>query len=473
MVDSSATEMQKSFAAALKKKMDEMFSQQTNGAFETMSVPNGMYWGIQFGGNNYYNRNFLNQANLQAIRGSNGILTIGNDLFTQLYKDILGATVFAFSQSDEKANAQDNTNNQSQVQALINGWETDMGSPITKAQMDGAFPTTKLGYILGQYVSKWSSNPDNVPDAFPNFKPALLVYLAQAAISARLGTQAAALNERLKAARANSVAGTADNGGLPISANEYYLPLGPFPTQNKINSSLQTLTNKVSMNFKLENFSSNTSRLSIEGKTGFTIPILDFASIGVSGGAKYTVDKYASSSTVINTDITYEGITFVEAPLTDANLSGDNKKGWYWNDGLSDGIRNVWTSGSNPSKTGLALHSTQYPVDEYFGTGKKFSRIKTWILSQEPTIKMQFCGADASKIKTDFKQTSHVGVKLFGLIDVGSVDQSYQVTDVDDKSVAGCVTVTMGSTKTIGTTTSADARAYVVGGVPSYPPNNT
>src|SRR5439155_11146416 len=140
------------------------------------------------------------------------------------------------------------------------------------------------------------------------------------------------------------LAGTVANGGLQTSSDSYYQPLGPFPTQNKINSSLQTLTNKVSMNFKLENFSSKESRLSIEGKTGFTIPIFDFASIGVSGGAKYTVDKYASSSTVINTDITYEGITFVEVPLTDANLTGDNKSGWYWNDGLSDATRNVWRS---------------------------------------------------------------------------------------------------------------------------------
>src|SRR5438445_3548365 len=205
-----------------------------------MSVPNGLYCGIQFGPNNYYNKNFLNQANLLAIRGSNGILAIGNDLFTGLYNNILGATVFAWSQSDEKAMAQDNTNNQSQVQALITGWETDMGKPIAQTQMDEAAPPTKLGYILGQYVTKWAGDPDKVPDAFPNFKPALLVYLAQAAISARLGTQAAALNARLKAARANSLAGTVANGGLQTSSDSYYQPLGPFPTQNKINSSLQT-----------------------------------------------------------------------------------------------------------------------------------------------------------------------------------------------------------------------------------------
>jgi hypothetical protein len=473
MVDSSPTAMQLAFADALKEKLNKQFSGQTDGKFETMSVPNGLYWGIQFGGNNYYNNNFLNQINLQAIRGSNGILTVGNDQFTVLYNGILGGIVFAWSQSDEKAMNQDNATNSAQVQALINSWETDMGKPITQAQMDGAAPPTKLGYILGQYVDKWSSDPDKVPEAFPNFKPALLVYLQQAAISARFGTQAARFNGRLIEARKNSLAGTAANGGLPISADAYYQPFGPFPTQNAINSGLLTLTNKASINFKLENFSSKESHLSIEGKTGFTIPIFDFASIGVSGGAKYTVDKYASSSTVINTDITYEGITFVQAPLTDANLTADNKKGWYANDVLSDAIGNVWTSGSNPPKTGLSLHTTQYPVGDYFGPGKKFSRIKTWVLSQEPTIKMQFCGADASKIKTDFKQNSKVSVKLFGLFDIGSVEQSYQVTDVDDKSVAGCVTVTMGSTKKIGSTTDKDFRAYVVGGVPSYPPNNT
>src|SRR5881392_3237752 len=125
MVDSNPTELQQAFAAALKDKLNKAFSQQTNGNFETMSVPNGLYCGIQFGPNNYYNKNFLNQANLLAIRGNNGILALGNDLFTGLYNNILGATVFAWSQSDEKAMAQDNTNNQSQVQALITGWETD------------------------------------------------------------------------------------------------------------------------------------------------------------------------------------------------------------------------------------------------------------------------------------------------------------------------------------------------------------
>jgi len=133
----------------------------------------------------------------------------------------------------------------------------------------------------------------------------------------------------------------------------------------------------------------------------------------------------------------------------------------------------VWTSGTNPPKTGYSLHSDQYPVNDYFGPGKKFSRIKTWVVSQQPTIKMKFCGADISRIKTDFQQNAHVGVKLFGLFDVGSVDQSYQVTNVDDKSVQGCVIVTMGPTVTIGTTPSSDSRAYILGGVSSYPPNNT
>ncbi len=66
---------------------------------------------------------------------------------------------------------------------------------------------------------------------------------------------------------------------------------------------------------------------------------------------------------------------------------------------------------------------------------KKFSRIKTRVISQTQTISMNFCGADTSKIVTDFREKSRVDVKLFGLFGFGSVDQSYEVKTVDTKSV--------------------------------------
>ena len=468
MTDSSITPAQQAFIAALNKKLQDQFSSQLDGTFETMSVPNGFYWGIQFGPNNYYNQNSLNQVNLQAIEGSNGLLTISNANFTTLYNSIMGDVVFGFSQADKQALQQDEANNQSQIQAVINSWESDMGAPITTAQMQSAVPPTKLGFIQAQVVKLWDNNVDEIPTSMQSFKTAYQTYEVSAQIAWRLLSQSAAGMQRLDAARANSKNPTAANGGLPIAAGAFYQPFGPFPTQNTINGGLQTLANKASIDIDLSNFSSTASTFSVDAKAGFSIPILDFMTIDVGASTSYTLDKYASSKTTLKMSITYEGVTIVGTPLTDANLATDNKKGWYTNDVLSQAIGNT-----DQSQTGYFLKGSQYPVDDYFGPGKKFSRIKTWVLSQQPTISMQFCGAETSTIVSDFKESTSVSVKLFGIFNIGSASQSYEVKKVDNKSVEGCVTVEMGPPVVVGTTPAADATAYVIGGVPSYPPDYT
>src|ERR1700731_4835787 len=126
---SSITPAQQAFMDALKQKLNQQFSTLTNGKFETISVPDGFYWGIQFGPNNYYNKNSLNQMNLQAITASNGNLAIGNANFTTLYNSIMQAVVFDFSQGDLDDLAKDNAAFQAQIQAVINSWESDNGAP--------------------------------------------------------------------------------------------------------------------------------------------------------------------------------------------------------------------------------------------------------------------------------------------------------------------------------------------------------
>ena len=468
MPDSSITPAQEAFIAALNKKLQQQFSSQLDGTFETMSVPNGFYWGIQFGPNNYYNEKALNQINLQAIEGSNGMLTIANANFTTLDNSILGDIVFGFSQADTQALQQDEANNQSQIQAVINSWETDMGAPITTVQMQSAVPPTKLGYIQAQVLKNWDNNVDKIPTSMQGFKVAYQTYEVSAQIAFRLLSQSAAGMARLAAARANSKTATAANGGLPIAAGKFYQPFGPFPTQNTINGGLQTLTNKASVDIDLSNFSSTASKFSVDGSVGFSIPILDFMSIDVGASTSYKLNKYASSQTTLKMTITYEGVTIVGTPLTASNLSSDNTKGWYTNDILSQAIGNTQLT-----QTGYSLKGSQYPVDEYFGPGKKFSRIKTWVLSQQPTISMQFCAADTSQVESDFKESTSVSVSLFGIFNIGSVSQSYEVKKVDSKSIEGCVTVEMGPPVAVGSTPAADATAYVVGGVPSYPPDHT
>ena len=101
-MSSDITQAQQEFITMLKKKLSDQFSNQLDGTFEMMNVPNGFYWGIQFGPNNFYNQKSLNQVDLQAIEGSNGLLTVGDSNFTTLYNSVLGSIAYQFSEEDQK-----------------------------------------------------------------------------------------------------------------------------------------------------------------------------------------------------------------------------------------------------------------------------------------------------------------------------------------------------------------------------------
>jgi hypothetical protein len=64
-------------------------------------------------------------------------------------------------------------------------------------------------------------------------------------------------------------------------------------------------------------------------------------------------------------------------------------------------------------------------------------------------------------------------VDLFGLFRIGSASSNYSVNKVDTSSSDGSVTVTFGSPEPSGTIPIEQQVAYVMGGVPSYPPNES
>ena len=468
MTSGNITLARQGFTRALNSKLRERFSNQLDGTFEAMSVPSGFHWGIQFGPNNYYNENSLNQINLQASKDRDGNLTVGKANFTTLYHDIMSAIVFGFSAADEKALHQAEADAPSQIHQVIVSWEQDFGR-ITEEQQKSAFPSTKLGYIQLKVQGHWGGDVNNIPPMMQAFKNAYQGYQVSAPVSNRLTTESAQAMVRLNAARANSLTAEEGNGGLQTGAAAYYQPFGPFPTQDDIKRGLQTLSNNLSVELYLSDFSSKDSVLSVEGNAGISIPHLDFMTIDLGGSSQYTVDRYASSGTTLAVSIKYDGVTFLGAPLTDANLSSDLKTGWYANDILVQAIENT-----KQDKTGYSLQGSQYPVSEYFGAGKKFSRVKTWVLSQQPTISIQFRGADESTIVTDFKEHASLGIALFGIFGIGKVKESYEVRKVESDGLSGCVTVEMGPSKVVGSSGPEDtSTTYVVGGVPSYPPSQT
>jgi len=120
----------------------------------------------------------------------------------------------------------------------------------------------------------------------------------------------------------------------------------------------------------------------------------------------------------------------------------------------------------------MGIARTIGSVDDLFGPGKAFSRLKTFVISQQPTMVLTFTGTDVSKVTSDFKVGASIKLDLFGLFTLGQASGSYAVQDVRENTKDGSVTVTFGPPKVSGTIPLQQQVAYVMGGVASYPPDN-
>ena len=102
----------------------------------------------------------------------------------------------------------------------------------------------------------------------------------------------------------------------------------------------------------------------------------------------------------------------------------------------------------------------------------KLGRLKTAVISQVPIVSVTFTGADVSTFASAFRENGSAEVKLFGFIPLGGANESYQVNSVETSTGGGSVTITFGPPNLQGQTPDNQSTAYLMGGVPSYPPNN-
>ncbi|HEV2481553.1 MAG TPA: hypothetical protein VGS79_17905 [Puia sp.] len=459
--DSSITPGQQAFIDAIQQKVSTMLSTRLDGTFQVVNYPSGFNYGITYGNNAYYNKATLRDIDTLLGLSDNGGLELTGAGFSGLYAQILPAVAFVFSQADQQTMQNQDTAASAQVASILTEFQ-NVGGVYTNPLPFGG----KLQDVFNQLIKMYGSL-SNIPNTMNALRNAIASYQATAGASYALHAKYYQATAYLAAALANTVSPSATNGGMQTDASSYYVGFTPekLPTANQLIGGLNTTSNAVTVDISLSNFSSTSSQLSISGGFGFSIPIGDILNLSIGGSASYSVSKYASSATHVTMNINYPGVTLFAS--TPSILSTDNSTGWYANDILADVV-----SKTGHDATGFALQGSQFNVSELFGTGNTFSRLKTFVISQQPTIKMTFFGADTDSIVSDLKVNASAKLDLFGLFTLGSVSGSYNVQNVDTHSVAGAVVVTFGPPQISGTIPLQQQVCYVMGGVASYPPNN-
>lgn len=459
---SAVSPAQQAFIDNIQQQVSKFLARQLDGAFSMVSYPSGFNYGITYGTSAYYNKATLQDIDTLLGKASNGQLDLTGAGFANLYAEILQAVTFSFSQQDQQTMNKQDAAASAQIASVLTEFTNAGGTFSNPLPSIGG----KLQDVFDQLTKAYGSL-SNLPDTLNALRNAIASYKSLAADSYALHNRYYAAKARVDAAVANATTPTASNGGMQVDGTTYYVGYTPnkLPTVNALIGGLSTAGNAVSISLTLSSFSATSSNLSIGGGAGFSFPLAEVIGISVNSSSSYDLSRYTSSSSNVTLDITYPGVTMF--PSIPSVLSTDNTTGWYANDILQEVVAKT-----GEGATGYQLQGSEFHVGELFGPGKTFSRLKTFVISQQPTIKMTLTGVDTSKVTSDFQQSNTVSISLLGLFTIGSASSNYSVQQVDASSEAGTVTITFGPPQVSGTIPSQQQVAYVLGGVASYPPDN-
>lgn len=461
LATSSVSSGQQAFIDAIQSQVGNFLGTQLDGAFSMISFPAGFHYGITFGSNGFFNQATLQEIDTLLSVDSNGRIELEASVpFSSLYSQILGAIEFKFSQQDTDTMNSEDTAANAEIASILTDF-TDAGGTFSNPLPLGG----KLQDVINQMTKQFGSL-SNLPPSLNSLRNALATYQETAGASSSLHNQASAATARLAAAIANVTTPTASNGGMQVNATDFFVGFNPseLKTFAQLNDGLNTASNSIGVQIDLSHFNSDSTTMNLQGQGGIEIPVDDFISISVNAQASFGLSRYTSAASTVAVSINYPGVTLF--PSSPSALSVNDTTGWYDNEILQEVIAKT-----GQDATGYQLGSHEFNVEDLFGPDKKFSRLKTFVISQQPTISMTFTGANSSQLATDFQLNVQVEVDFLGF-PVGSGSGSYAVQKINNDSQSGTVTLVFGPPTASSTTPPEQLVAYVLGGVASYPPNN-
>jgi hypothetical protein len=323
---------------------------------------------------------------------------------------------------------------------------------IALIQMTGTMQTTWLNPSFQEKLKADSSYPyqhmndfDQIFSGIPLSVPAQMrdlikqVYNAQGAAGGITAKQANA-TQILSGVRNNVQHPSQANGGLKLSGSDKMIPgmifqpqdpmtltneLGAYPTQGLTYSAIVTKSSSSTLTFEA----------SVGG--GISIPILDFFSIGLSGGAKTSIfnNDFAGSRFTIKLTVnnpTLQPIMTVTPMLYNITT----QQGWLYVDPVKEAIKN----GRNTDVTGFVFDGgvPSFHLEE----GGDFGYINTLVLSQFLELSLVFEQCNSTEVRKYFEQYASATISFLG-IPLGGVSQSSTYSYSYSNQTETTITVTL------------------------------
>lgn len=386
--------------------------------------------------------------------------------FTNLYIQAITAISWSLSKSDQAL--LNNAANAATVQAAAvqNAWIAAFGSLPPG--------TNPISDIAGIIATTWASQPttlqaiqnslslsdllDLTPAAGQPVLPVFVNWLNAIGSQLSLQNSVSMNNGYLRRARQAAQQATTTNGGLALN-NGTTVPAYQVANQvADIQNALQT-GSPVTMSMTVTRSTTDEFTVSVEGKTGFSIPVLDFLSIGIGGNANYFSSDLATTDNETTVEMSFPGVNLVNFGPVPFQQTGTSLS-WYWMDPIVQAIKN------GTSDVSGFKFSPVPPID--FSSSGPFGFVMGAAISGYPTITITIKSASYSKIQKTFQQTVSSSVSFLG-IELASASESTYSNNVVVDAANSTVTITLSPPQSLVAGTVNASQAWVLGVQANYP----
>jgi hypothetical protein len=429
------------------------------------------YWqnpaNLVFSGTTYNWINYSLKANTTPTQ-------LDTNLFSAEFIEVFSKVNYQLSKADQAALNQAQANATNQQMALLTAWKAAYGSlpPATPTMQPidvimntiattWAVPATTLSAI--QLAPNLNALLNNTPASGQPIRPVLANYLQALGSSISLQNATTMNNGYLQTALLAAQSPSASNGGLTIDTITKLVPAYQVATPlADIINGLSATSNAIAVSMDVQRTSSSELQVSVNGSTGFSIPVFDFFTLGVGANASYFSDSIATSSNTVHIDMSFTGITLVNfGPVSYNPSTGLN---WLWMQPITDAIRN-----GTGDVTGFKFSPA---CDTDFSANGPFGYLSGVAISNYPTINITVKSSDYQSIATTIQQSVTVSASFLG-IPLGSSTESTYSHSVKTDASSSSVTITLSAPVASVAGSNESSLGWILGAQTSYPAAST
>lgn len=386
--------------------------------------------------------------------------------FVNLYIQALSAISWSLSKADQATLNIAASNATKQAAAVQNAW-----LQAFKKLPAGSSPIDDIAKII---TTTWASTPttlmaiqnsinlgkllDQTPASGQAVLPVFVSWLNAIGSSLSLQNNVTMNNAYLGRALAAVQNATSGNGGLLLNDGTT-VPAFRVANQNSDIQNALASGSPVTMSMTVSRSTSNEFTVSVEGQTGFSIPVLDFLTIGIGGNASYFSSDLATTDNETTVDMSFPGANLVNFGPVAFTETGSSSS-WFW----MDPIRQAIANGAN-DVSGFKF-SPVPPID--FSPAGPFGFVMGVAISGYPTMTITIKSSSYQKIQKTFQQTASSSVSFLG-IQLASASESTYSNNVQVDAASSTVTITLAPPQELVAGTVNAAQGWVLGVQPSYP----